>query len=172
MTMTKEMDIDEVLDEICCDEAWALVDIFGSLARDVLESWLDDEDIDHCDSRVRANRARILADIVKRRDRPLTREELKQVDERLEISESDFEIYEIEVEPPLVDEDGREYEEVCEDPRQMTLWPEEGLPPMKVRRYAIELPISGQVAGACAAPGLSLAVLSPGAARAGSLEVA
>ena len=56
------------------------------------------------------------------------------VDERLDISESDFEIYEIEVEPPLVDEDGREYELVEEDKRQMTLWPEEG-PRMKVRRY-------------------------------------
>lgn len=134
MTMTKEMDIDEVLDEICCGEADALVEIFGDPARDVLESWLDDEDIDYCASRVRANQARILADIVKRLDRPLTREELKQVDERLDISELDFEIYEIEVEQPLVDEDGREYELVEEDKRQMTLWPEEG-PRMKVRRY-------------------------------------
>ena len=134
MTMTKEMDIDEVLDEICCGEADALVEIFGGPARDVLESWLVDEDIDYCSSRVRANQARILADIVKRLDRPLTREELKQVDERLDISELDFEIYEIEVEQPLVDEDGREYELVEEDKRQMTLWPEEG-PRMKVRRY-------------------------------------
>ena len=173
MIVRKEMDLDEVLDEISSEIADKFVEMFGGYAEGVLEDWLYDEELDYAASRIEANEMQILKEIVDAMDRPLTRKELAELeDASINISGYDCEVEGIEVEPPLVDEDGREFEMVEEDRRQMTLWPEEGMPPMRLRRYPMEFPISGRVAGACAAPELSLAVLSPSVARVGSSEEA
>lgn len=168
MIVRKEMSLDEVLDEIGSEIADKFVEMFGGYAEGVLKSWLDDEELDYAASRIGSNEMRILKEIVDAMDRPLTRKELEELEDASIITEDDCELEGIEVEPPLVDEDGREFEMVEEDRRQMTLWPEEGMPPMRLRRYPLEFPISGMVPDACAAAGLSLAVLSPSAARVGS----
>ena len=123
MIIRKEMDIGDLLDEI-----------YSDTADGALESWLDDMEEDECAARVEANKVKILADIVKARGTPLTREEMRKLCEECDITESEIDDAEIEHEGPLIDEDGREYVWVEEDPRQMTLWAEDG-PPMRVRRY-------------------------------------
>ena len=134
MIIRKEMDIGDLLDEIYSDTADTFVEMFGDHAEGALESWLDDMEEDECAARVEANKVEILADIVKARGTPLTREEMRKLCEECDITESEIDDADIEHEEPLIDEDGREYVWVEEDPRQMTLWAEDG-PPMRVRRY-------------------------------------
>ena len=129
------MELDEVLDEIGSTTADKMVEMFGSYAEDVLEEWLDDEELDDAHRIIDANEERILKDIVEAMGRPLTRNELDELNrETIFITEDECELNGIEIEQPLVDEEGREYELVDEDERQMTLWPEDG-PRMKLRRY-------------------------------------
>ena len=168
--MYHEMDIGEVLDEIDSDIADQLCDMFGSAAQDILERRLDDMDLDECSSYIEDNVDEIVESIVGRLDRPITRDELKRLESMFDVTQEQLEAWDVEVELPQIDEEGREYVMVEEDRRQMRLLadPDENGRPMKTRFYPLEFPISGTVPDACAAAGLSLAVLSPSAARVGS----
>lgn len=168
MRMYQEMDISEVLDEIDNDFANLLCELFGGMAEAVLEMRLDDMFLDECGSYIEHNADEIVAFIMKRLDRPITREEMDRLEATLFVTQEELEANGIEVEKPHVDEEGREYKMVKEDERQMKLFQDEEGRPMKTRFYPLGFPISGTVPDACAAAGLSLAVLSPSAARVGS----
>jgi len=170
MRMYQEMDIGDVLAEIDSDIADLLCDMFGGAAQDILERRLDEMDLDECSSYIENNVDEIVASIMGRLDRPITRDELKRLESTFVVTQEQLEAWDVEVEPPQIDEEGREYVMVDEDRRQMRLLtdPDENGRPMKVRFYPSEFPISGMVPDACAAAGLNLAVLSTSAAQVGS----
>lgn len=129
------MHIVEVINYIGCDEADRLTDLFGSRAYDVLERWLANIELEDMPDRVRANVKDIVVDVARELRRPVTRKEIAALEE-IEVFEKDLLDELVEVEEPLRDEQGRVYELVPEDSRQMTLFDETGLPKPMARRYA------------------------------------
>ena len=136
MTVMRETDedIDDVLDEICCDAANTLVELFDDAAKDVLADRLDYEDIDRMCGIVEDDIDEIVLSIAKRLNRPITAKELDEI-KSLGVSEDTLLEEGVKIDAPLKDSDGREYRLVPEQPGQLTLFDEHGLPPAMVRVY-------------------------------------
>ena len=127
-------DIQDVLDEIGCDEAEKLVELFDEEAKDVLENYLDGEDVERMCSIVEGNLVDIIVEIAKRLNRPITAKELDEIKD-IGVSEETLLEEGIKIDAPLKDWEGKEYRLVPEQQGQMTLFDESGLPPMMVKVY-------------------------------------
>ena len=138
MRITVDMDLDDLAGAVCCsDMIDCLRELFGAdEVESVLENFLDGKDIDDVPQTIKDNIFDILAKIVAD-DSPLTKKEVSGLEESFypDVTAETLRENGIPVEGPLRDENG-EYELVpAEDPRQMTLFDESGLPPPMKKRY-------------------------------------
>ena len=133
--MLVDYDITEFAGEIFCGALDHLLEVFDEYAvEDEIERFCYKEDIDDCAGIIDAHFEEIVQRLVQSRGgHPLSPHELQTLD----LTEEDCEKADIPFEPKpvLKDEQGRVYEMVDEDSRQMTFFDETGLPPMKVRKY-------------------------------------
>lgn len=138
MRITVDMDLDDLAGAVCCsDMIDCLRELFGAdEVESVLENFLDGTDIEDVPQTIKDNIFDILANIVAD-DSPLTKKEVSGLEESFypDVTAETLRENGIPVEGPLRDEKG-EYELVpAEDPRQMTLFDESGLPPPMKKRY-------------------------------------
>ena len=134
MKLQVDYDITELAGEIFCDALDILLEVFDEDAvEDEIERFCYGEDIDDCAEIIDSHYEDIVESLVRKRSKPLSQSELHKIgltEEECEKADIPF-----EPKPVLKDEQGRVYEMVDEDSRQMTLFDETGLPPMKVRKY-------------------------------------
>lgn len=138
MRITVDMDLDDLAGAVCCaDTIDSLREMFDDDAvESVLDSVLDGSDIEDVEQTIKESIFKILSDTVPE-GRPLTKEQASTLSEVFypEVTVESLRDNGIPVEGPLRDEHG-EYELVpADDPRQMTLFDETGLPPPMKKRY-------------------------------------
>ena len=138
MRITVDMDLDDLAGAVsCADTIDTLREMFDDDAvESALDSVLDGSDIEDVEQTIKENIFKILSDIVPE-DRPLTKAQAFSLSETFypEVTGESLRANGITVEGPLRDEHG-EYELVpADDPRQMTLFDETGLPPPMKKRY-------------------------------------
>lgn len=138
MRIIVDMDLDDLAGSVCCaDTIDSLREVFNDDdLESVLEDILDGSDIEDVEQTINENIFEILSDIVPE-DRPLTKEQASTLSDTFypEVTVESLRANGIPVEGPLRDEHG-EYELVpADDPRQMTLFDESGLPPPMKKRY-------------------------------------
>ena len=138
MRITVDMDLDDLAGAVCCaDTIDTLREMFEDDAvESALEDVIDGSDIEDVEQTIKENIFKILSDIVPE-DRPLTKEQASMLSDTFypEVTVESLRDNGIPVEGPLRDEHG-EYELVpADDPRQMTLFDETGLPPPMKKRY-------------------------------------
>lgn len=138
MRITVDMDLDDLAGAVCCSDTLdCLRELFGAdEVESVLENFLDGTDIEDVPQTIKDNIFDILAKIVAD-DSPLTKKEVDSLEEAFypNVTAETLRENGIPVEGPLCDENG-EYELVpAEDPRQMTLFDESGMPPPMKKRY-------------------------------------
>ena len=138
MRITVDMDLDDLAGAVsCADTIDTLREMFDDDAvESALDSVLDGSDIEDVEQTIKENIFKILSDIVPE-DRPLTKEQASMLSDTFypEVTVESLRENGIPVEGPLRDEHG-EYELVpADDPRQMTLFDETGLPPPMKKRY-------------------------------------
>ena len=138
MRITVEMDVDDLGREMYSpDTIDCLREIFNDDdLESVLENVLDGLDVEDVEQTIKDEIFKILAGLVPE-DRPLTRDAVSNLEEAFypEVTAETLRENNIPVEGPLCDEKG-EYELVpAEDPRQMTLFDEAGMPPPMKKRY-------------------------------------
>lgn len=138
MRVYKEMDLDDLVDEMCCsDTIDCLREMFGDAADSALEVELEDTSVEDAEETVKDNIYRILTRITNAIGRPLTMAEVDNLKDEFwgEVTDDSLKDHGIPLEGRLRDEHG-EYELVpADDPRQMTLFDESGLPPPMKKRY-------------------------------------
>lgn len=138
MRITVDMDLDYLAGAVgCADTIDTLREMFDDDAvESALDSVLDGSDIEDVEQTIKENIFTILSYIVPE-DRPLTKEQASTLSEVFyqEVTVESLRDNGVPVECPLRDEHG-EYELVpADDPRQMTLFDETGLPPPMKKRY-------------------------------------
>lgn len=138
MRITVDMDLDDLAESVCCaDTIDSLRKIFNDDdLESVLENVLDGSDIEDVEQTIKDNIFKILSGIVPE-DRPLTKEQVSTLSDTFypDVTMESLREYGIPIKGPLRDEHG-EYELVpADDPRQMTLFDETGLPPPMKKRY-------------------------------------
>lgn len=138
MRIIVDMDLDDLAGAVgCADTIYSLREIFNDDdLESVLENVLDGMDAEDVEQTIKDNIFKILSDIVPE-DRPLTKEHASTLSEVFypDVTVESLRDNGIPVEGPLRDEHG-EYELVpADDPRQMTLFDETGLPPPMKKRY-------------------------------------
>lgn len=138
MRITVDMDLDDLAGAVCCaDTIDSLREIFNDDdLESALEDVLDGLDIEDVEQTIKENIFKILSDIVPE-DRPLTKEQTSTLSEVFypDVTVESLRDNGIPVDGLLRDEHG-EYELVpADDPRQMTLFDESGLPPPMKKRY-------------------------------------
>ena len=138
MRITVDMDLDDLAGAVsCADTIDTLREMFDDDAvESALDSVLDGSDIEDVDQTIKENIFKILSDIVPE-DRPITKAQASTLSDTFypEVTVESLRANGIPVEGPLRDEHG-EYELVpADDPRQMTLFDETGLPPPMKKRY-------------------------------------
>lgn len=132
------MDLDDLAGAVCCaDDIECLREIFNDDdLESVLENVLDGLDVEDVEQRIKNNIFKILSGLVPA-DRPLTKEQTSTLSDTFypDVTMESLREHGIPIEGPLRDEHG-EYELVpADDPRQMTLFDETGLPPPMKKRY-------------------------------------
>ena len=138
MRITVDMDLDDLAGAVCCSaEIDCLREIFDDDdLESVLEDVLDGLDVEDVGQTIKDEIFKILAGLVPE-DRPLTKDAVASLEDMFypDVTMGALRANGIPVEGPLRDENG-EYELVpSEDPRQMTLFDESGLPPPMKKRY-------------------------------------
>ncbi len=138
ITIRKEMELDDLRWE--SSAVTELVQTFmddDDAVEEALRNYLEDCDEDDIDSEVGRTFVYIVRDIQEELGRALKRSEVDQLVESGYCTEAELRAAEVAIADPEpeLDEEGRAYELVEEDPRQQTLFDETGLPPVKVKRY-------------------------------------
>ena len=138
MRITVDMDLADLAGAAwCASEIECLREVFNDDdLESVLEDILDGMDVEDVGQTIKDRIFTILAGLVPD-DRPLTKDAVSQLEEAFypDVTEESLRENGIPVEGPLRDENG-EYELVpAEDPRQMTLFDESGMPPPMKKRY-------------------------------------
>lgn len=138
MRITVDMDLYDLAEAVSCDDTIdTLREMFDDDAvESALEDVLDGLDVEDVEQTIKENIFKILSDIVPEA-RPLTKEQASTLSEVFypEVTVESLRDNGVPMEGPLRDEHG-EYELVpADDPRQMTLFDETGLPPPMKKRY-------------------------------------